>query len=202
MPSALPPAVRQAIWNCSQAGRSVSQIAEKFEVSERTVRRLLRDVQSRGDDAFQASYDECGVRRSKEYVKLRRRTLKLRGQHPTWGAGRLLLELAELFPNCELPCERTVARWLREEGIRSAPAGRPAQSPRSRAEVPHNVWQLDAAEQKRLATDEMISWLRVADECSGAVLKTVVFSRGTLHARSAANRPKELEAGFYRVGNA
>ena len=37
-----------------------------------------------------------------------------------------------------------------------------------RAEHPHDTWEVDAADQKRLANGRMISWLRVVDECSGA----------------------------------
>ena len=199
MPRALPPAVRKAIWNRFQAGKHPSDIAEEFQVSERTIRRLIVDVDLYGDAAFHASYDACGLRQSKENAKIRKQTLKLRQKHPKWGAGRMLLELGNLLPNCELPCERTLERWLRHEQIPPAPAGRPGQAAKSRADEPHKVWQVDAAEQKRLANGKMISWLRVADECSGAVLKTIVFSRRPFHASAAAKGAKAFEVYFYRA---
>ena len=200
MPRALASAVRKAIWKRSQSGKHPSEIAAEFHVSERSVRRLIADIESRGKEALQASYDACGVRRSKEYKKHRQRTLKLRQQHSKWGAGRLLLELAELYPQDELPCKRTLERWLHQERIPPAPAGRPSAPAKARADAPHKVWQVDAAEQKRLASGKMISWLRIADECSGAVLKTIVFSRRPLHARSSAKGAKSFEGGFYGVG--
>jgi len=47
-----------------------------------------------------------------------------------------------------------------------------------RAARPHQVWQIDAAEQVGLRSGQRVSWLRVVDECSGAVLRTVVFPQG------------------------
>ena len=64
MPRALPPAVRKAIWNRSRAGKSATRIAVEFQVSPRTVRRLLYELRTRGEEALQAAYHVCGVRRS------------------------------------------------------------------------------------------------------------------------------------------
>ena len=58
MPRALPPSVRQAIWKQSQTGKLTSQIALEFDVSERTVRRLIREVEKRGEEAWQANLTE------------------------------------------------------------------------------------------------------------------------------------------------
>ena len=200
MPRALPLAVRKAIWNRSLAGQPVAQIAEEFQVSRRTVRRLLDEVRRHGEQAFEASYHTAGVRRSANYAKLRRRSLKLRQQHERWGAGRLRLELIDLYPDHELPCPRTLQRWLHDEGLAPAPSGRPSHGHEDRATRVHQVWEVDAAEQKRLATGEMISWLRLADECSGAVLKTVVFSRRTFSASSSLPRAARIPQDFQGLG--
>ena len=56
-------------------------------------------MRRRGEQAFQASYQEGGVRRSAPYNKFRRRSLKLRQQHPRWGGGRVRLELQTLYPD-------------------------------------------------------------------------------------------------------
>ena len=201
MPRALPSAVRKAIWNRSLAGQSSAQIAQEMQVSPRTIRRLLRELRAHGEQALEVSYEACGVRRSADFAKIRRRTVKLRQQHPRWGGGRLLLELKSLYPNHELPCPRTLQRWLREEGLSPAPSGRPSASRQDRSDRVHQVWQVDAAEQKRLASGKMISWLRMADECSGAVLKTVVFSRWPFHACATANGSEASQVGFCRVGH-
>ncbi len=137
MPRALPPAVRKAIWNRSLAGKPAAQIAEEFQLSARTVRRLLRELRLHGEQALEASYQKAGVRRSANYAKIRKRALKLRQRHARWGAGRLLLELESLYPNHVLPCPRTLQRWLREEEVPPAPCGRPPLAHAGRAHRVH-----------------------------------------------------------------
>src|SRR5205814_5966746 len=72
-------------------------------------------------------------------------------------------------------------RWCRGCNHPPAPAGRPPATQRPRAQYPHDVWEMDAAEQKRLATRALVSWLRFVDDYSGAVLGTRVFSPRLLH---------------------
>ena len=101
--------------------------------------------------------------------------MDLRQQHARWGAALIRVMLQEKYGKAEVPGTRTLQRWLRRLREKPAPPGRrPARESR-RARRPHEIWQMDAAEQKRLKTGKQISWLRVVDECSGAVLGTVVF---------------------------
>src|SRR5204862_7110811 len=45
----------------------------------------------------------------------------------------------------------------------------------ARAARPHEVWQVDAAECIRLASGELVCWLRAADELTGAALRATLF---------------------------
>ena len=54
----------------------------------------------------------------------------------------------------------------------------------ARATEPHETWQMDAKEHIRMKNREEVSWLRMIDECSGAVLWTVVFPPRDLGSRS------------------
>ena len=201
MPRALAPAVRRAILNRARHQQSPGEIAQELKLEERTVRRIVTGLQERGESALQASYAACGVSRTVEFAQLRQVILELRQQHPLWGAGRLLLELELSHPDAVgLPTERTLQRWLREIYPTSAPAGRPAQDSWARASRPHEVWQVDASEQKHLGSGKMFSWLRVVDECSGAVLKTVVFSRRTFSTGSSSSSPTGIPQDFPAVG--
>jgi hypothetical protein len=201
MPRALSSAVRQAIGNRSRHNQSPGMIASEMGLHERTVRRIVDALEHRGKTALQAEYTSCGIVRSEQFSQLRQQILALRRQHPQWGAGRLLLELEENYPKTiDLPCERTLQRWLREEFRSPAPAGRPVREHLPRAARPHQVWQVDACEQKRLGNGQMFSWLRVADECSGAVLKTVVFSRRTFSASASAAGPASLPPDIPGMG--
>src|SRR5262249_5578309 len=101
----------------------------------------------------------------------------MRQQHPRWGATLIRLCLEDLPPDQldePVPSDSTIRRWLQESGLNPCPAGRKA-DPRPRCCVPHEAWQVDAADQMRLLDGTMASWLRLVDECSGAVLQTVVF---------------------------
>jgi hypothetical protein len=201
MPRAQPVPVRRAILNRTRHSQSSAEIAQELNVPERTVRRLVTGFRERGESALQVSYGACGVSRSVEFVRLREQVLELRRQHPLWGAGRLLLELELSAPDTGvLPTERTLQRWLREVYPKPAPAGRPAQESLSRATHPHQVWQVDAVEQKRFGNGKMFSWLRVVDECSGAVLKTVVFSRGTFFSSTSSPSSAGIPQDFPAVG--
>jgi hypothetical protein len=75
-----------------------------------------------------------------------------------------------------LPAARTLQRWFAKAGLGPAPQGRrPKTVKKWRATRPHETWQVDAAEDIPLADGTRTSWLRIADEFTGAVLKTVVF---------------------------
>lgn len=196
MPLAIPTAVRRAILRRHQRGQTARHIAAVLQLSERTVRHLLQRLRNGGAEALQPDYPACGPHRQRDRDLVRQRTLQLRSQHPRWGAGRLLVQLKKLLANHDLPSERTLQRWLRHEGEHPAPAGRPPQERRPRSTVLHEVWQIDAAEQKRLANGSLISWLRVYEECSGAVLKTVVFPPRAFQLRATDVGADAFEAGF------
>lgn len=106
--------------------------------------------------------------------------MQLRREHPTWGAGLIWVQLRQQDPTATLPAVRTLQRWLRQADLMPAPAGRRPRVRVRRAEGVHQVWQMDAAEQIPLKTDTRVSWLRIVDEYSGAVLQTEVFPPGDL----------------------
>jgi hypothetical protein len=84
-------------------------------------------------------------------------TLALRREHPRWGSGRIRIELSKLNRGTPLPCVRTMQRWLLEHGLAPAPPGRRAATAWQRAQLPHGTWEVDAAEQKKLANGQLRS---------------------------------------------
>src|SRR5207302_5506378 len=83
---------------------------------------------------------------------------------------------AAAVPRPECPPPRTLQRWLRRAGL-TPPAAVLSQHPAvGRAAEPHQVWQMDAAEQLKLSGGGRFCWLRLADECSGAILATALFA--------------------------
>ncbi len=175
MPRAIAVPVRQIILARQQRGQSAITIAEDLELPVRTVRQLLHRFQQ-GADALPPSYGS----KPPAVHPLRETVLNYRRLHPAWGAELIRTHIRTKQPNVSLPCARTLQRWLRDAGLSPAPPGRKVQSRRRRAEAPHEVSQMDAVEQLPLLSGEMVSWLRLVDECSGAFLHTRVFPLGTV----------------------
>lgn len=168
--------VRRAIWLRFCAGQSVAEIAKDLQVSRRTVRHLVQLFQTHGEEAAFARYDRCGPHEQRDPPAWQVRAQEMRHAHPRWGAVLIRTLLLEEFEAAEVPCVRTLQRCL-PPIERSAPrrSSQQDKAPYQRASKPHACWQVDAADQLRLQTGQLVSWLRVVDECSGAVLKTVVF---------------------------
>jgi len=181
MPRATELALRLALDRMVRAGASPSDIARRLGLPPSTVRGLVRRARQAGDTpaALLPRYHACGPR--PPAPPSLEPALDLRRRHPRWGAGRIRVELAEASPATPPPSVRTLQRWLKRHGLAPAPAGRSRGTAWRRAEEPHDVWEVDAADQKRIADGRMVSWLRVVDECTGAALHTRVFPPRLLH---------------------
>lgn len=196
MPRPIPVPVRRQIWQRSQKGAKTSQLARTFGLSPRTIRDLCRRFRLGGPDPLQPRYHAPPLpdhAKPKEYVEA---VCSLRRQHPTWGAGILLVVLGEEHPDWDLPSARTAQRWLQDAGLGPAPRGRrPGVNP-NRATIPHEVWQIDASECLTLASGEQVGWLRLVDEFTGAVLQTTVFPIRKWSQVGAAATQAELRRAF------
>ena len=98
------------------------------------------------------------------------------------------------------PSARTLQRGLRRADLAPAPAGRPAKGSTPRATLPHDAWQMDAKELIKLNHGDLVSWLRLVDECSGAVLQTVVFPPREMESSPPADVRDQLRRAFARRG--
>jgi transposase len=174
MPRPIPVPIRQAMFRLWQKGRSARQIAESLGLPCSTVRRLLQRFRLHGTDGLSPDYWHPSVPQAVPSEPLQT-AMSLRREHPTWGAGLIRVQLLLETPERPLPSERTFQRWFVRAGLSPAPAGRPPRSHLDRATAPHETWQMDAKEHIRIKTREEVSWLRLIDECSGAVLWTAVF---------------------------
>jgi hypothetical protein len=74
-----------------------------------------------------------------------------------------------------VPHERTLQRWFRQAGVHRRPQGRKPRQRVKRGQTAHAVWQMDSKQAIGLANDEMVSWLLISDENSGAMLHGTVF---------------------------
>jgi transposase len=203
MPAPVPFAVRQAIIRRHRRGATPAAIADALGLPARTVRHLLARYRRQGEAALAPAYPRGPRPRPRAAERARDRAVALRRDHPTWGAGLIRLHLRPPGGR-RPPAARTLQRWFRRAGLGPAPRGRrpAAAAPGARAGRPHDVWQVDAKEQVRLRTGQRVSWLRVVDECSGAVLWTAVFPPRVLAQGPAGGRPGRTAAGVRPLGPA
>jgi hypothetical protein len=190
---------RQVIFERAGLGHKAGAIAADLGLNPETVRKLISRFRKAGAAAIAPDYSRCGANQSlRADADLIGAAMTMRREHPTWGAGIIRVILGERHPGRALPSERTIQRALVGAGLNPAPAGRRRDGPGHRAERPHETWQVDAADQMRLAGTGQASWLRVVDECSGAVLATAVFPPGALEYggrhRDPGDAPRLLHA--------
>lgn len=158
-----------------------SQAAEQFDLSKRTVQYLFAQFRERGADALMTQYENCGNRQSHQTpASVVKAVCRSRRKHPQWGAPIIHVDLAENKPDLPLPSVRTSQRHLQKQGLH--PTKPLKGSPSSKNYVPkgtavHFGWQIDASENIPLQSGRQVSWLRVVEECSGAVLGTKVFAQ-------------------------
>src|ERR1700752_1664371 len=173
MPAPIPAPVRRVLFDRWSKGESVASLAESLQISRRTVRHLVRRFAERGRDGLATDYSDCGTKKLPGDSAAFQQAIEMRKQHPTWGGGLIRVLLQEANQDC--PSERTLQRWFRSQQLSPAPTGRRPTKEIVRAVRPHDVWQMDAVDQLRLGSGQKVSWLRIVDECRGAVLQTGVF---------------------------
>lgn len=201
MPAAIPIPVRQLILKRWQKGESVASLAEELKLSVRTVRNLVRRFAARGQNGLEPDYDRCATNTMPTDSDEFQKAVDMRKQHPTWGGGLIRVLLQEQGHDA-CASERTLQRWFQRSTVAPAPPGRRPDRDASRAHHPHEVWQMDAVDQLRLASGQQVSWLRLVDECSGAVLHTTIFPPALLERGQTSGRARDVAPGFFAVGNA
>jgi len=198
MPGPLAPVWRQRVFALWQKGMAAAVIAQRLHLVPRTVRRLGQAFVQRGAAALPPAHPR---RPPPEPTIAIQQALLLHTLHPTWGAPYVLIQLRHGYPElAELPSSRTLQRWFRRTQQPAAPAGRKPSTAQDHARQPHAVWQMDAVEQLRLATGQLVSWLRWVDEYTGAVLGTVVFPPRQLRRSAAVRRAAGAAAALAPLG--
>ncbi len=170
-------------------------------MSVRTVRRLYGGFSSRGEEAIPSGYDRCGSNQSnRTSSKILDEASQFREEHASWGAPLIEGKMEEKHRRRQVPTARTLQRWFRKKALSAAPPGRRPLVDDGRAEQAHQVWQMDAAEQVPLANGKCVSWLRIVDEFTGAVLDTKVFGKASFSTVGAVSVQTRLRTVFSEWG--
>lgn len=170
MPRAIPLAIRQEIVRRHLDGQTLARIAVDLHLPCVTVRSLWRDFRRRGEEGLAIGYGACGRSTPGHSQTVLRRACQLKREHPTWGAGRVRVELLGPLDAALVPSTRTLQRAFRGEGINRPRRSQRPRTARARPEAPHDLWEVDAVEKKRLKTGAEVSWMAAVDVDSGAIL--------------------------------
>lgn len=197
MPAPLSLSLRERILARCQRGQTPAAIAQELGLCPRTVRNLCARFRQLGDAALETSYRAPAPTKPSSAIE---QALLLHQQHPSWGASFVLHKREQMHAELERPGMRTLQRWFRRYALPAALPGRKPDSACPPADYPHQVWQMDAVEQLRLQTGQQVSWLRWVDECSGAVLGTVVFPPRYVRRGAAAPGSGRGARAIYAVG--
>ena len=194
---------RQVIFQRAGLGRRAAEIAEDLGLNRETVRKLIRRFRRAGEAGIAPDYSRCGRNQPRRSdAGLIEAATAMRREHPGWGAGIIRVQLAERHPDRVIPSERTIQRAFARAGLNPAPAGRRRDGPGQRARRPRETWQMDAADQMKLAEGRQASWLRIVDECGGAVLTTVVSPPRVLEYGAGPEDPGGPSGDFRTLGPA
>lgn len=182
MPAATSLKIRQEIVQRYQTGETFVSISHDLGVSYGTVRNIWRRYQQTGH--LSPNYEACSQSGIRKNQAIYEHATALKAEHPTWGAGLIWVELADEFPEKDLPSERTLQRWFhRAELVEKKQRDQVRDRQVQRGCVVHEVWALDAKEQIQLADGSEVSWIAITDEGSGAMLEAGTFP------------PQEVESG-------
>ena len=175
MPIAISTAKRLSIIEQYEKGKSLLQISKDEKISYATVHRLYHRYKEKGISGLTPHYNRCGSKQLKSSKLIVRAVRCLKTWHPSWGAGRIKTKILQKYPQAQLPSSRTLQRWFRNNG-QNKPQSKPPQSARRWAKSVHDVWQIDAKEEVRLANGQKVCWLNITDEKSSAIIDPPVFS--------------------------
>lgn len=188
--------VRLVLFRRWRRGQTAAEIANALALSPRTVRHLIQCFRDDELAALAPGYEHCGGEHPWPNQELFADAVNLRRDHPSWGAGLIRVMLQERWPRQPLPSTRTLQRWFARAGLGPAPRGVKPASSQPRAKEPHEVWQMDAVERIQLRQEPRVSWLRITDEFTGAMLHTKAFPIGRFTQVGASAVQAELRKAF------
>jgi len=160
-------AQRRGMISLVEEGYTHAAIADQVGVSFWTARKWIRIGKRCGKENLASCYGRpttgplAGYDPMVRYVALR-----LKRQHPKWGAEYVLKKLGEKrsLQGKKLPSATTIWRYWRSFGDRLFPKRDPSKSEISPSDTPHGVWQMDAKESMQIPGVGLVSFNQARDE--------------------------------------
>ena len=163
-------AQRGQIVRLREKGQPYHLIAEQVGCSPRSAQRIWSRYRQTGGAGLETRYHLCG-RKSRYSPEIWEKAAEVRDHGQ--GASYVRSVLLESCPSGTVPHERSIQRKWAAQG-QNRPKGRPKKRSTWSSE-PGHTFQIDGKDQIGLKTGDLISWMKVADEASGADLATQLF---------------------------
>lgn len=141
--------------------------AEEVGVSFWTARKWIRCGKRHGAEHLSSCYGRPATGPlGHAAALLRYRVLRLKKQHPKWGAAYVRKKLGDdpRFQGCGIPSASSIWRYWRSFGERLFPKRDPPTSQIAPSERPHGVWQMDAKESIEIPGVGLVSFNQARDE--------------------------------------
>lgn len=116
-PPAIPLATRQEIVRRHLDGQPLARIAADLHLPHGSARAIRRAFRRSGEAGLATGYHRCGLSTPRSTRAVLERACRLNRKHPTWGAGRIRVELLAALGPSLVPSARTLQRaFQREQG--------------------------------------------------------------------------------------
>jgi len=160
-------AERREMMRLVEEGHTYEAVADQVGVSFWTARKWIRLGKRCGKENLASYYGRPRARPLAGFDPLIRYVaLRLKRQHPKWGAEYVLKKLGEKpsLQDKKLPSVMTIWRYWRCFGDRLFPKRDPSKSEISPSSKPHGVWQMDAKESMQISGVGLVSFNQARDE--------------------------------------
>lgn len=155
------------------SGLKMTKISEQLGVCYDSVRQWIKRYASGGEGALAVRYDRCGrPRQTKVFVE--EEILRLKKEHPEWGAAFIRHQVVERFSEDKIPQVRRLQQWFKACALQKQKTRLPQTKVRW-AGRPFERVQVDAKESLQTKDGRACCYLTFTDEHTGSVLDAFVF---------------------------
>lgn len=158
---------RREMLHLADKDCTFAEVAEEVGVSFWTARKWIRQGKKVGEENLASSYGRpvTGPMAACDPT-IRYLALRMKRQHPKWGAEYVLKKLREKhnLQGKKLPSATTIWRYWRSFGNRMYAKRDPPRSKIAPSEIPHGVWQMDAKESMEIPGIGLVSFNQARDE--------------------------------------
>jgi putative transposase len=189
---------RQTWMEEYEAGERISEIAQQYGVSRRTIHKWIERWQQYGQQGLEDLSRAPHQHPQAVEEVWKERVRSARQQHPRWGAPKLAWLLKQGRQGEEVPSISTIGRVLRESGLsrgRRAKPRTPGTGELQEAEQPNQVWAIDFKGWCRTGDGARCEPLTISDQAS----RYLLCCQGLTSTRTELVRPV-MERVFERYG--